>query len=100
MMNLRSQFKFVIFYKKGEKEHKELVNSLISVNEKEFGEVVTIKMLLDYSLRRLTKKDVQEIKNSSLSVHERIEQERQKFNQKNNLELTLEEFLIQKLKIN
>lgn len=65
-----------------------------------YGKEVTFKDLVLFSLPKITNKDIEKIKESSLSEMEKVERLRIEFNAKNSTNLTLGEFLMKKLNIN
>lgn len=84
-----------------EKESLDMIFSfLIKCNEKNYGKPVLFKDLCLYAVSKLTDKDIERIQERSLSKMEKVHRSLEDYNKKNNLNLSLEEFLVKKLGIN
>ena len=96
----KSQTKFFVDLSKEKKELKEVQELLVRANNKEFGSEITFKELSVYALKKLTQKDIEKIQENTLSEMEKVERHRLEYNNKNNCNLSLGEFLVKKLNIN
>lgn len=84
-----------------EKESLELVFDLLGkANNKEHGREITFKDLALFALSKLTNKDIEKIREGSLSEMEKVEKTLKEYNEKNGTNLELGEFLVKKLNIN
>ena len=72
---------------------------LHKLNTKEKGSEITPGDLYLYLLRKMSDQDAQELQRQSLNLWDKIDIEREAFNQKNDMNLTLEEFISKKMKI-
>ena len=84
-----------------EKESLSLIfDFLLKCNEKNYGKPILFKDLCLYAVSKLTSKDVDKIKEQSLSEMEKVEIALLDHNKKTGQSLTLGEFLVKKLGIN
>ena len=84
-----------------EAESLKLVNDLLAkANDKEGGKVINFKDLVIIAITKLTDKDIERLQEMSLSEMEKVERALIEFNKKNNVNLSMGEFLIKKLGIN
>lgn len=72
---------------------------LKTVNNKNYGKELTFKDLAVYAVPKLTTKDLEKIQEGSLSEMERVQRLLDEHNQKNEIKLSLGEFLVKKLNI-
>ncbi len=93
------QSKFVMNLNENDKERSELIKILKEANNKDFGSEVGFKELVLYSLSKITAKDIEKIKDQSMTEMERVEKSLNDYNEKNNTSLSLGEYLVEKLKI-
>lgn len=96
----KEQCRFFIDLGSCEKERLKLLSILEEVNKKDYGEEIGFKELVLYSLNRMGEKDIERIKESSLSEMEKVTRSLNEFNEKNNSNLSLGEYLVKKLNIN
>jgi hypothetical protein len=97
--NYKDQNKFIVDVT-NEVESKEcIVKVLEQVNDKSFGREINVKEILLILLPKLTSKEVERLQENSLSDKEKIHQAHIEYNQKNNSNLTFDEFLIKRLGI-
>lgn len=95
----RSQSKFVIDLSKEKKKLEELQNVLVECNQKDFGKEINAKELFIYLMDKLNKKDIEKIKEDSMTEMERVQKALTEYNKKNNTNLELGEFLVKKLSL-
>ena len=94
------QKKYILDARNKSSEELELVSNLLeNCNNKSEGEEVTFSDIVLYALKKLNKNDIAKIKEASLGKWDLLKKELSKYNQKNNVNLKLEEFLVQKLKL-
>ena len=94
------QTKFFVDLSK-EKEPLENIFDLLSkVNQKNYGREITFKDLALFGIGKITDKDLDKIKDGSLSEMEKVEKALDEYNQKNGSNLSMGEFLVKKLSIN
>jgi len=83
-----------------DKERLDLIfNLLLRANKKDLGREITFKDIAMYSLRTVTDKDLEKIQEMSLTDMERVEKALEEYNKKNNINLSLGEFLRKRLSI-
>ena len=98
-INYGDQNKFIVDVT-NEKESKEVIIKVLEqVNDKSFGREINVKEILLILLKKLTNKEIERLQENSLSDKEKIQQAHIEFNQKNNTNLTFDEFLIKRLGI-
>ena len=73
---------------------------LTKCNEKNYGKVIIFKDLCIYAVSKLTAKDVDKLKEQSLSEMEKVEIALVEHNKKTGQSLNLGEFLVKRLGIN
>lgn len=95
----RSQRRFYIDLKDDDEVHSELMDTLTMVNEKDYGSPIGIKEVFLFAFRKLNSKDLEKIRDSSLTAAEKLEMARVEFNEKNGTDYSLEEFLLRRLNI-
>jgi hypothetical protein len=97
--NLKEQNKFFIDVSK-EPENKEmLLNLLAQANQKEHGREIILKDLVLIALPKLNLKDIEKIQEGCLSEMEKVDRALLEYNKKNEVQLSLGEFLVKKLGI-
>ena len=96
----KKQEKFFVDLSKDKESLKLVQDLLVRSNNKEFGREITFKDLAIYGLNRLTQKDIEKVQENGLTSMEKVEREFKKYNEKNNTNLELGEFLAKKLNIN
>ena len=85
----KNKGKFFVDVSKDEKG-KELINNILAeVNSKKFGREIFLKDLVLIALPKLTQKDFDSIRGSSLSDYEKMEKECFEYNQKNGTDYDL-----------
>jgi len=100
LVNPKDQNKFFVDVSK-DQENKELIlNFLSQANNKDQGREITFKDLVFISLPKITPKDIEKLQESCLSEMEKVERALSEYNKKNEVNLTLGEFLVRKLGIN
>lgn len=77
----------------------QILKMLKTVNNKNYGKELTFKDLAVYAVPKLTTKDLEKIQEGSLSEMERVQRLLDEHNQKNEIKLSLGEFLVKKLNI-
>ncbi|MBK23243.1 MAG: hypothetical protein CME70_04480 [Halobacteriovorax sp.] len=95
----RSKSKFYVDLRKDRKALEKVFKLLEETNKKDFGCEITFKELAMYALGKLTEKDIEKIKESSLSEMEKVEKSLNEYNEKNGTNLNLGEYLVKKLSI-
>lgn len=99
-LNPKDQNKFFIDVSK-EPENKELIlNFLTQANDKSLGREITFKDIVFAALPKLNSKDIEKLQESCLSEMEKVERALADYNKKNDLQLSMGEFLVRKLGIN
>jgi hypothetical protein len=97
--NLKEQNKFFIDVSK-EPENKEmLLNLLAQANQKEHGREIILKDLVLIALPKLNLKDIEKIQEGCLSEMEKVDRALLEYNKKNEVQLSLGEFLVKRLGI-
>lgn len=98
--------KFFLDYSKDEKNHQQICEILreankseLGVNNKKLGREILIKDIVDYLLPRVTKKDIEAIKEMGLGLMDKVELQYLQHIKKNNLKISFEEYLAKELKI-
>ena len=78
-------------------ESKELINNLINqANKKDFGRKIDLKDLIIFALPKLNIKDLERIQENTLSPIDKLRRAHVDYNQKNQIQLSFNEFLIKK----
>ncbi len=78
-------------------ESKELINNLIDqANKKDFGRKIDLRDLIIFALPKLNIKDLERIQENSLSPIDKLRRAHVDYNQKNQIQLSFNEFLIKK----
>lgn len=95
----KDQTKFCIDLSKDEKNLQMLFNLLEGANQKAMGREITFRDLVLYALSKLTPKDIEKLKDDSLSEMDKVQRVLDEYNQKNGANLSLGEFLVKKLNI-
>ena len=95
----KDQVKFFVDLSTHEKERVRIVNLLEEVNKKDYGGEVNFKELTLYALNKLGEKDIDKVKESSLTEMEKVQRTLDEYNKKNTSKLTLGEYLVKKLNI-
>ncbi len=96
----REQTKFYIDLSRDKKIREKLFNILEKTNDKDYGGIVTFKEVMLLGFSKLVEKDIDKLKESSLSEMEKVQRTLDEYNQKNSTNLKLGEFLVKKLNIN
>ena len=96
----REQTKFYIDLSRDKKIREKLFNILEKTNDKDYGEIVTFKEVMLLGFNKLTEKDIDKLKESSLSEMEKVQRTVDEYNKKNATNLNLGEYLVKKLNIN
>lgn len=95
----KDQKRFFVDYKGDVKGHELALSLLVQANTKEHGREVVFKDLVDHALALVTAKDVEKIKEESLSEMDKVKLLHEKYNSKHGTNLSLGEFLVERLKI-
>ena len=96
----KEQTKFFVDFS-NEKESLNLIfNFLEKCNDKSYGRLILFKDLCQYALSKLNNKDIDKIKDQSLSEMEKVELALIEHNKKTGQALSLGEFLVKRLGIN
>jgi hypothetical protein len=83
----------------GEELAEKIKNIQDKCNQKEFGEAITPADIVSHMVDLIKEKDIKSIQEKSYTLKDRIAAEHRKYNLKNALEYSLDEFLAMKLKI-
>ncbi len=94
---VESKVKFFIDLRKDKKILAKLNSMLVKLNEKDYGRELGIKDLFIYGFNKITDKDVEKIKEGSLSAMEKVESACMAYNVKNDSKLSVAEFMVKKL---
>ncbi len=94
------QTKFFVDLSKEKDSLEQIFNLLRKVNKKNYGREITFKDLAIFGIDKITEKDLDKIKDGSLSEMEKVEKALDEYNQKNGTKLSMGEFLVKKLSIN
>ena len=94
------QTKFFVDLSKDEKSLEKIFSILARANSKTYGREILFKDLVLYAVEGITDKDIEKLKDSSLTEMERVQRHLDEHNQKNGTTLSLGEFLIKKLNLN
>lgn len=96
----KEQSKFFVDLSNEKVELDLIFGILEKANQKDYGREITFKDLVLFSVTKLVDKDLEKIQESTLSDMEKVERALIEYNKKNNLKLTLGEFLVKRLSIN
>jgi len=97
----KENLKRVIINLKDLKEEEELLKDILSkANQKEFGKEVTAQEVFSMSLRLLTEKHIEKLRENSLSFTQRIERDWSLAKKNENYKGSLEEFMWENYKPN
>ena len=99
-LKFKDQEKFFVDLSKDREGLKQVHNLLEETNKKDYGQEVTFKELVLHALEKLGSKDIEKIKEESLTKMEKVERARKEYNKKSGKNLGLEEFLVKKLGLN
>jgi len=94
-----SQYKFFVDLRHEKEVLEQILKMLKTANNKNYGKELTFKDLAVYAVPKLTAKDLEKIQEGSLSEMERVQRLLDEHNQKNEIKLSLGEFLVKKLNI-
>lgn len=94
------QTKFFIDLSKEKEPLEKIFDLLMKVNQKNYGREITFKDLALFGIEKITDKDLDKIKDGSLSEMEKVEKALDEYNQKHGTKLSMGEFLVKKLSIN
>lgn len=94
------QTKFFVDLSKEKDSLEQIFNLLRKANKKNYGREITFKDLALFGIDKITEKDLDKIKDGSLSEMEKVEKALDEYNQKNGTKLSMGEFLVKKLSIN
>ena len=96
-----NQVRFIIDLRGHPEDEAILLHDLMGrINDKDKGRSLTVSDLALYALKKLDDTDIKKIQEHSLSSWERMNELCASYNQKNGTALSLESFLLQKLKLN
>lgn len=95
----KDQSKFFVDLSKENELLKKVQELLIEANNKNYGGEITFKDMALFAIDKLTKKDIEKLKDNSLSKMEKVERSLEEYNQKNGTKLNLGEYLIKKLNL-
>lgn len=96
----KAQNRFVIDLSKDEKERELVLATLKEVNNKTYGREINLKDIVLILLSKFTTKDIEKLKEASLTEMEKVKRLFEEHNNKNGTKLELGEFLVRKLNIN
>ena len=94
------QTKFFVDLSKEKEPLEKVFDLLTKVNQKNYGREITFKDLALFGIEKITDKDLDKIKDGSLSEMEKVEKALDEYNQKHGTKLSMGEFLVKKLSIN
>jgi len=94
------QSKFFVNLGKDKKILGAIKEKLKELNNKDYGKEISFKDLAIFAIRKLTQKDMEKIKEESLTEMEKVNRLLSEYNKKNNSSFELGEFLVRKLNIN
>ena len=89
----------MIDYSNNAKRQESVAALLTEANKKSHGKEITFKDLVDYGLDKIGPKDLEKLQRLALSEMDKVQMLREKYNLKHGVNLSLGEFLAQKLKI-
>ncbi len=95
----KDQKRFFVDYSSDVKNHKLVVSFLEQANKKEHGREIVFKDLVDVALGLVTAKDIEKLKETSLDEMDKVQLLLEKHNGKHGTNLSLGEFLVERLKI-
>ncbi len=95
----KEQSKFFVDLSKEDELLKKVQELLIEANNKNYGGEITFKDMALFAIDKLCKKDIEKLKDNSLSEMEKVERSLEEYNQKNGTKLNLGEYLIKKLNL-
>ncbi len=96
----RKQTKFFVDLSKEKLPLERVFDLLAKSNNKELGSEVRFKELALFAIEKITDKDIDKLKDQSLSEMEKVQKALDEYNLKNKTSLTMGEFLVKKLSIN
>jgi hypothetical protein len=96
----KEQSRFFVDLGPRNKERMKLISILEEANKKDYGDEINFKELVLYSINKITEKDIERLKESSLSEMEKVSRTLNEYNKKSNSNLTLGEYLVKRLNIN
>ncbi len=91
--------RFYLDARKDGETFNQVLKILEEANQKERGREVSFKDVVAHALAKLNSKDVEKIKEKSLTEMEKVERMLAEYNQAHGLNLNMGEFLAKKLKI-
>ena len=94
-----SQGRFLVDFRRDSKNRERVLQLLEEANKKERGGEVTFKDIVAYALAKLTSKDLEAIRQNSLTGMDKVKQMLAEYNRKEGANLDLGEFLAKKLKL-
>lgn len=96
----RGQTKFFVDLAKEKVALEKVFNLLTKSNQKDYGREVVFKDLALFGIDKIVDKDIDKIKDGSLSEMEKVKKALDEHNEKNKVNLSMGEFLVKKLSIN
>ncbi|MCF8060740.1 MAG: hypothetical protein K9K67_15665 [Bacteriovoracaceae bacterium] len=96
----RDQTKFFVDLSKERVPLEKVFDLLIKTNKKDYGREITFKDLALFGIDKIVDKDIDKIKDGSLSEMEKVKKALDEYNLKNKTSLSMGEFLVKKLSIN
>lgn len=96
----RDQTKFFVDLSKERVPLEKVFDLLIKSNKKDYGREITFKDLALFGIDKIVDKDIDKIKDGSLSEMEKVKKALDEYNLKNKTSLSMGEFLVKKLSIN
>ena len=94
------QSKFFVDLAGDKKSLESVFNLLVKANKKSLGREITFKDLAVLGISKITEKDIESLKEESLTEMEKVERALVKYNSKSGTKLSLGEFLVKKLALN
>jgi SMC interacting uncharacterized protein involved in chromosome segregation len=96
----RKQTKFFVDLSKEKQPLERVFDLLAKSNNKELGREIRFKELALFGIDKITDKDIDKLKDQSLSEMEKVKKALDEYNLKNKTSLSMGEFLVKKLSIN
>lgn len=96
----REQYRFVIDLSRDEKEREFILGTIKEANNKTYGREINLKDLIFLVLTKINPKDIEKLKESSLTEMEKVQRLLDDHNKKNNCDLSMGEWLVKRLNIN
>ena len=97
--NFFERKRLIVDFSKRPALHSKVAKLLNSANDKELGRTIDFPDLLEVALKHVTPKDIETLKEQSLTQMDKVSLLLKEYNQKNGTNLDLADFLVKELKI-